>query len=87
MASPLLRRVRSADGAVELAAYDYGGTGPACLFLHGNGLNARCFEPMLLHLRAAGLRVVALDQRGAGASTLPPGTHAAMTAVALGALS
>jgi pimeloyl-ACP methyl ester carboxylesterase len=74
MAAPELRRVRSGDGALQLAAYDYGSPAsdaPACLLLHGNGLCARAYEPLSARLRRAGFRVVALDQRGAGASTLP----------------
>ena len=76
MAAPKLRRVRSGDGALQLAAYDYGSpaaNAPACLLLHGNGLCARAYEPLSARLRCAGFRVVALDQRGAGASTLPAG--------------
>ena len=73
----MLRRVLSGDGAVQLAAHDYGSPGgpdaPACLLLHGNGLCARAYEPLSARLRRAGFRVVALDQRGAGASTLPAG--------------
>ena len=75
-AAPTLRRVRSGDGTVELAAHDYGAPSadaPACLLLHGNGLCARAYEPLSQQLRRAGFRVVALDQRGAGASTLSPG--------------
>ena len=75
-APPQLRRVRSGDGALELAAHDYGSPAagaPACLLLHGNGLCARAYEPLSQQLRRAGFRVVALDQRGAGASPLPPG--------------
>ena len=75
-AAPTLRRVRSGDGTVELAAHDYGAPSadaPACLLLHGNGLCARAYDPLSQQLRRAGFRVVALDQRGAGASTLPPG--------------
>lgn len=70
--SPVLRRVRSADGAVTLATYDYGGAGRDCLLVHGNGLHALAYDPLARVLRAAGLRVVALDQRGMGASSTLP---------------
>lgn len=70
---PVLRRVRSGDGAVLLATYDYGGAGRDVLLMHGNGLHARCYEPLVHVLRAAGLRVVGVDQRGAGASCLSEG--------------
>jgi len=73
LAEPDLRRIRSADGAVELAAWCYGDphSNAACLLLHGNGLPARCYEPVIRTLCAAGLYVVALDQRGSGHSPLP----------------
>jgi len=71
---PVLRRVRSGDGQLDLAAYDYGAPTPdasSVLVLHGNGLCARAYEPLCEQLRRAGFRVVALDQRGAGESRLP----------------
>jgi pimeloyl-ACP methyl ester carboxylesterase len=77
MATPVTRRVQSADGAVTLAAHDYGGSGPSCLLLHGNGLHGRAYACLVRHLTAAGLRVVALDHRGCGASTLPEGASSA----------
>ena len=81
MTPPVLRRVPSADGVVSLATFDYGGTGANVLFLHGNGLHVRAFDPMLRQLRRAGFRVVGLDQRGAGASTLPEGAACARSAL------
>ena len=76
-----LRRVRSADGAVDLAVWCYrsggagvgrnsGDSGPPCLLAHGNGLPARCYEPLIYTLVAAGLSVFAVDQRGCGHSVL-----------------
>ena len=79
---PELRRVRSADGALDLAVWCYrsggagvgrdtsGGGGPPCLLAHGNGLPSRCYEPLIQSLCAAGLTVFAVDQRGCGHSVL-----------------
>jgi pimeloyl-ACP methyl ester carboxylesterase len=78
---PELRRVRSADGAVDLAVWCYrsGGAGVGrdsddsglpCLLAHGNGLPSRCYEPLISTLCAAGLHVFAVDQRGCGHSVL-----------------
>jgi len=73
-AEPVGRAIQASDGA-RLVAYDYGGAASArdCLLLHGNGMCARAYERLILSLRAAGLRVVALDARGCGASAPPPG--------------
>jgi alpha-beta hydrolase superfamily lysophospholipase len=81
-APPVAWRVRSADGAVTLVAHDYGGRGADCLLTPGNGLHGRAFGCMIQHLTRAGLRVVALDQRGAGDSRLPEGAGCAAAALA-----
>ncbi len=73
MPVPLSRRVRSADGTCWLAAHDHGGAGAPCLLLHGNGLHARAYDALVARLTAGGLRVIAVDHRGMGASTLPAG--------------
>jgi alpha-beta hydrolase superfamily lysophospholipase len=73
MSAPVARRVRSADGTATLVAHDYGGSGADCLLTHGNGLHGRAYAVMIQQLTRAGLRVVALDQRGAGDSVLPEG--------------
>jgi alpha-beta hydrolase superfamily lysophospholipase len=81
-APPVARRVRSADGALTLVAHDYGGRGADCLLTPGNGLHGRAFGCLIQHLTRAGLRVVALDQRGAGDSKLPEGAGCAADALA-----
>ena len=63
--------IDSPAGAGEMAALDFG---PAdrtidVVFLHANGFNALTYRSILGPL-AAGLRVLAVDQRGHGASRL-----------------
>ena len=66
MGPPTVRFV-SVAGAGSLATSDYGaGTATTCLLLHGNGLNARAYDPLARLLSAAGLRVVSIDLRGHG---------------------
>ena len=57
---------------VRLHARDWGGTGQAVLLLHGLASNARIWDGVASRLAGAGLRVVALDLRGHGASDQPP---------------
>jgi pimeloyl-ACP methyl ester carboxylesterase len=69
---PVALRVRVSDGHT-LVAHDYGHGSSGlvsrdCLLLHGNGLPARAYERLSHNLRAAGLRVVAVDLRGGGES-------------------
>src|SRR4029453_16181489 len=52
-------------------AADWGGEGPAVLLLHGLASNARIWDGVGPRLVGAGLRVVALDLRGHGASDQP----------------
>ena len=58
------------DG-VSLHARDWGGSGQAVVLLHGLASNARIWDGVASRLAGAGLRVVALDQRGHGASDQP----------------
>ena len=58
------------DG-VRLCARDWGGSGQAVVLLHGLASNARIWDGVASRLAGAGLRVVALDQRGHGASEQP----------------
>jgi pimeloyl-ACP methyl ester carboxylesterase len=63
-------RAVAGDG-VGLHARDWGGSGPAVLLLHGLASNARIWDGVGPRLAGAGLRVVALDLRGHGASDQP----------------
>jgi pimeloyl-ACP methyl ester carboxylesterase len=67
--SPTDRAV-AGDG-VRLHARDWGGDGRAVLLLHGLASNARIWDGVASRLAGAGLRVVALDLRGHGASDQP----------------
>ena len=67
--SPTDRAV-AGDG-VRLHARDWGGSGPVVLLLHGLASNARIWDGVATRLAGAGLRVVALDLRGHGASDQP----------------
>jgi pimeloyl-ACP methyl ester carboxylesterase len=58
------------DG-VRLHARDWGGSGQAVVLLHGLASNARIWDGVASRLAGAGLRVVALDQRGHGDSGQP----------------
>jgi pimeloyl-ACP methyl ester carboxylesterase len=58
------------DG-VRLHARDWGGSGQAVVLLHGLASNARIWDGVASRLAGAGHRVVALDQRGHGASEQP----------------
>jgi len=71
---PAARRValETPTGAGEMAYLDYGPADrePDLVFLHANGFNARAYRTILAPL-AADLRLLAIDQRGHGATTLP----------------
>jgi len=58
------------DG-LRLHARDWSGSGQAVVLLHGLASNARIWDGVASRLAGAGLRVVALDQRGHGASEQP----------------
>jgi pimeloyl-ACP methyl ester carboxylesterase len=69
---PRVRHIPMPSSGGFMAALDFG---PAdrpvdIVFSHANGLNARTYRTILAPL-AAQLRIVALDLRGHGASTLP----------------
>lgn len=67
---PRRRMIRLPDG--EMAALDFGVEARPVdiVFLHANGFNARTYRSILAPL-AATLRILAVDQRGHGASRLP----------------
>jgi pimeloyl-ACP methyl ester carboxylesterase len=58
------------DG-ISLHARDWGGSGQPVLLLHGLASNARIWDGVASRLAGAGLRAVALDLRGHGASDQP----------------
>jgi pimeloyl-ACP methyl ester carboxylesterase len=63
---------RSVPGdRVRLHARDWGGDGQAVVLLHGLASNCRIWDGVAPRLAAAGLRTVALDQRGHGDSEQP----------------
>jgi pimeloyl-ACP methyl ester carboxylesterase len=62
--------VTTSDG-VALACWDFGGSGPPLLMVHGVGLHGRCWEPVA-RLAGEGFRPLALDMRGHGASGRSP---------------
>lgn len=67
---PRRRMIRLPDG--EMAALDFGDEGRPVdvVFLHATGFNAMTYRSILAPL-SPGLRVLAIDQRGHGASRLP----------------
>src|SRR5579864_5440274 len=59
---------------IRLAYSDTGAGSPVALLVHGFPLNRSMWDPQIGRLRAAGLRVIAPDLRGFGASESgPPG--------------
>jgi pimeloyl-ACP methyl ester carboxylesterase len=64
-------RVTLQGPAGELAALDTGGAGPTVLLVPGFTGSKEDFAPLLDPVRAAGLRAVAIDQRGQHESTGP----------------
>ena len=71
MHEPVLNYVASTDG-VDVAVHDYGGDGPTALFVHGTGMCARMWEPVVRRLAPASLRVLTVDLRGHGLTKTPP---------------
>jgi pimeloyl-ACP methyl ester carboxylesterase len=61
--------VPSPDG-VDIAVYDFGGSGPPLLLVHATGFCAPLFAPLARRL-VAQFRCVGLDLRGHGASSAP----------------
>ena len=67
-AKPESRFVRV--NALELHLLDWAGQGPAVILLHGLASNAHIWDAVAPYL-VEGARVVALDQRGHGRTSLP----------------
>jgi len=65
-----MTRVDSTDG-VQVALYDYGGSGPTLLLAHATGFHGRVWSPVASHLRD--FHVYSLDLRGHGDSVTPAG--------------
>lgn len=70
LGEPELLHVPSADG-VEVAVHDYGGDGRPALFVHGTGMCARMWEPVMERLVDDGLRMLTIDVRAHGATRTP----------------
>ena len=68
---PRAARQRIDDGPGEIAFLDFGPAdrAPDVVFSHANGFNARTYRTILAPL--SGLRILALDARGHGATDLP----------------
>lgn len=67
---PMRTTCRTTDG-LDLAVYDYGGTGPDLLLVHATGFCAEVLTPLIRHLTDR-FRCVAVDLRGHGRSQRPP---------------
>ena len=59
------------EGAGVALHYLARGEGPVVVLVHGMASDARAWEPALAQLADAGLRAIALDRRGYGASGAP----------------
>jgi pimeloyl-ACP methyl ester carboxylesterase len=64
-------RAPATDG-IDVAYYDLGGAGPPLLLAHATGFCGPVLGPLATHVRPR-FRCIALDERGHGASDLPPG--------------
>jgi len=64
--------LKTSPGDGEMAYLDFGpaNRAPDLIFVHANGFNARAYRTILAPL-ATSLRILAPDQRGHGATTLP----------------
>jgi pimeloyl-ACP methyl ester carboxylesterase len=58
-------------GDIRLRYYDFGGDGPPLVFLHATGFHSWLWLPYARRFAGA-YRVLAVDQRGHGASDKPP---------------
>lgn len=63
--------LRARQGVMAGVAYGPPDRAPDLIFLHANGFAGEVYAPLLAPLGAQGFRVVALDQRGHGRTTLP----------------
>jgi len=68
----VIHHIPSTDG-VEVAVHDSGGPGRPLVAVHGTGLVARMWEPVLRLLPSDAVRVLYVDLRGHGASRTPDG--------------
>ena len=66
------RRIALPANGVEIAVLDWGGDGPLALLHHANGFGAAVWAPVAERLRSR-FRVVAVDARGHGDSSVPEG--------------
>jgi pimeloyl-ACP methyl ester carboxylesterase len=66
----LRRRIPLPEHGVEISVLDWGGDGPIALLHHANGFAAAVWGPVAERLRGH-FRVVAVDARGHGDSTVP----------------
>jgi haloalkane dehalogenase len=64
-------RVQHAGGSLYVR--DFPGSGPAFVPLHGFPDNSHIYDDLIPHLTAAGLRTIAFDFLGFGASDKPEG--------------
>jgi pimeloyl-ACP methyl ester carboxylesterase len=65
----------TAEDGTRLVCWDFGGRGQPVLMLHGTGLHGRCWAPVAERL-GEGMRPLALDMRGHGASgRCPDGSY------------
>jgi pimeloyl-ACP methyl ester carboxylesterase len=64
------RRIELSESGVEIGLEDWGGDGPLALLHHANGFCASLWAPIAERLRDR-FRVVAMDARGHGESSLP----------------
>jgi pimeloyl-ACP methyl ester carboxylesterase len=62
--------VAADNGGLRIAGLDWGGRGPALLFVHPTGFPAGFFDPLARQL-VDGFRVIGVDLRGHGASSKP----------------
>ena len=69
------RRIRLRESGVEIALLDWGGDGPPALLHHANGFCAALWQPVAEELRSH-FRVIAMDARGHGDSSVPEGPNA-----------
>lgn len=63
-------QLRTRRGVMAGVAYGPPDRAPDLIFLHANGFTGEVYAPVLAPLGAMGFRVVALDQRGHGRTTL-----------------